>query len=87
MNTIRDILITKRIAEIKNQSQRPINLKWERAKEFGEYIGVPTVLVLRLFKDFGESKVISLKSWIKDYPVDSRGAFRILKWKLLQDEA
>jgi len=61
-----------------------VNMKWEKAQEFGDYIGIETKIVLRLFKKYGEGKVLSLRSWIKDYPADKRGKVGILIWKLKQ---
>ena len=54
----------------RNLTRKPtskLNLKWEKAFEFGQYVGLPTTYVLKLFRDFGEDKVLALRSDLSDY--------------------
>ena len=61
---------------------KKINLKYEKASEFGKYVGLTPIFVLKLFKNFGEEKVLSLRSWIKDY--DCKDKKSMIYWKLKQ---
>lgn len=64
MNSINTIIknystLDKNAAKLKN---KPINIKWEQAKEFGEYVGIPITVVLRMFKVYDIKTVLSLRS-------------------------
>ncbi len=64
-----------------------VNLKWEQAQEFCRYCGFPVdksmvVFVLKLCRVYGEGKVYSLKSWIKDAKYDRARIKGLLVWKL-----
>ena len=79
MLKINEILVKKKVR--KNESKRKINLQFENAREFGNYVGVNPIFVLKLFKIFGEKKVLSLKSWAKDAP-HKKGLEGLITWKL-----
>lgn len=85
MNNLGSILSKKEYKPADN-SARGVNVAWEQATEFGEYVGIPTVAVLRLFKNYGAEKVLGLKGWIKDAPCDPKkgGKMALLSWKLKQ---
>lgn len=70
----------------KNESKRPINERWEQAKDFGEYVGLPTTFVMRLFKIYGVDKVLGIRSWLYDAPHDNSkgGKIALAYWKLKQ---
>lgn len=48
------------------KKQRPINLVWEEASEFGQYVRLSTPFVMKLFKIYGKNEVLSLRSYLKD---------------------
>lgn len=90
MNSINNILnnyskLEKNGAKNKKK-ERPINMKWEQAKQFGEYVGIPTTVVLRMFKLYDIKTVLSLRSWLYDIPYDNRkgGKIALAYWKLKQ---
>jgi hypothetical protein len=66
---------------LKTEENLKINLRWERAKEFGDYLGLSTPFILMLVNKFGEKKVFSLRSWLKDIPHD-RSLEGLTIWKL-----
>jgi hypothetical protein len=83
VDNLKTILENKRF--LKPQvGKRPINQRWETAKEFGDYVGLATPIVLRLFRLYGESKVLNLRTWLYDIPYDSRkgGKLALAIWKL-----
>jgi hypothetical protein len=79
---IRNILKNKQIKL--HKGKRPINELWETADEFGKYVGIPTPVVLRMFKLYGKGKVLGLRSWLYDTPYDPRkgGKIALANWKL-----
>lgn len=80
---IRNILEKKRLVSTGTK----INLNYEEAKEFSEYVGggINTLIALRLFKTYGKQKVLGIKSFLKDYPYDpQKGLIGIAIWKLKQ---
>jgi len=87
-----DDLLQKRKLEIAAKAhegfKRDINTKWEVADEFGKYVGLPTTFVLRLFRIYGQNKVLSIRSWLKDCPYDPAkgGKIALAVWKLKQDK-
>ncbi len=81
MESIDNILRNHRIIRSKG---RKLNTQWEIADEFGKYVNVPVIIVLKLFKKYGEMKVLALRSWLRDLEVkpghkDKTG---LLIWKL-----
>jgi hypothetical protein len=66
---------------IKSSENLKINYRWERAKEFGGYVGLSTPFVLKMFTLYGENKVLNLRGWLKDIPHD-RSLEGLLVWKL-----
>jgi hypothetical protein len=66
----------------KKNTNLKINPLWEEAKEFGEYVGLPTKFVLRLFKVYDKKKVLGLRSWLKDAPHDPKRFAGLVVWKL-----
>lgn len=70
----------------RTEGKRPINERWETAKEFGEYVGLPTTFVLRLFKIYGIDRTLSIKSWLFDVPHDTNrgGKIALAHWRLKQ---
>lgn len=70
------------------KKHRPINEKFEQAKEFGKYVGIDTILVMRLFKIYGVGEVLGIRSWLADCPFDNRkgGKFTLAIWKLKENK-
>lgn len=66
----------------KSESSRPVNLRWEKADEFGKYVGMPTPFVMRLFKMFGEDKVLGQRSWFKDCGGDPKRIWGLAMWRM-----
>lgn len=81
MKNISDILGNKHIKV--ETHKRPINPTWEQAKEFGDYIGINTLFVLRLFKIYGKEKVLAQRSWLKDAP-KGKEFNGLVVWKMKQ---
>jgi len=79
MESLNQILKNK---TIKRSGGRPINMKWEKAKEFGKYVGLPTVFVLKLFTIYSEERVLSLRSWLQDLPHNTNKFPGLVIWKL-----
>lgn len=75
--------------EVGDKKQRPINEKFEQAREFGKYVGIDTILVMRLFKLYGMGEVLNIRSWLADCPFDNRkgGKFTLAIWKLKENRA
>lgn len=61
---------------------RKLNPRWEQAKLTGEYIGIQTTFVLRLYKQFGMGNVENIKSWAKDVNRDPKRFYGLVYWKL-----
>ena len=72
----------KRNLERKNR--RRVNIKWERAEEFAKYVGLSTTFVLKLFREFGEERVLSLRSDLRDIDCDRKKFPGLVYWKLRQ---
>lgn len=92
MDNLTSLILEKRKQIEKNKDQVPvrINLKWEQATDFCKYCGFNVdkgivVFVLKLCKVYGEGRVYSLKSWIKDANYDRRKLQGLLVWKLKED--
>jgi hypothetical protein len=83
MEGLKKIVKDKKI--VKKKGKRPLNMRYEHAKEFGEYVGLDTIFVLKLFKIYGMEKVLGLKSWLKDCPHDPDRYAGLVRWKL-EDE-
>lgn len=82
MDTLASILEKKNIRRVEG---RKLNENYERAKVFAEYVGVSVPFTLKLFKEYGTSKVLNLKSWLKDMNYDrSKGLAGLIIWKLKQ---
>lgn len=65
------------------EHKRDINLSYEEAQEFGKYVGLNTIFVLRLFKTYGKQKVLNLRSWLKDMPnKETKKLPGLIIWKL-----
>lgn len=81
-------ILSKKIVknEESNKKSRKINTTFEQAREFGDYVGLPTLFILRLFKVYGKEKVLGIKSWLKDVPFDPArgGKIGLAIWKLKQ---
>ena len=86
MDNIQSILLNKRIQVTK--SKRPINKTYEAASEFGNYVGLHPIVVLRLFKLYGISQTLSIKSWLYDVPYNPKkgGKIALAHWKLKEDQ-
>ena len=82
MDNIQNILNKKIIRT--SQSSRKININWEEAKQFGEYVGLGTIFVLKLFRVYGKGKVLGLQSWLKDCNHDPKRYAGLVVWKLKQ---
>ena len=87
MQNINKILSNRRF-EIDNNVK--LNTKWELAKEFGDYVGLNTIFVLKLFRDYGMQQVLSTRSYLKDFPNNgefkSKSGLIIYRLKMLQKE-
>lgn len=68
----------------KNESAKPINENYEQAREFGQYVGLNPIFVLKLFKQYGKEKVLSQRGWLKDIPYDPTrgGKTALIVWRL-----
>lgn len=88
MDNLKDLLNPNRFKKPIGNT-RPINERYEKAREFGIYVGIDTILVLRLFRLYGMEKVLSIRSWLADCPYDNRkgGKFVLAIWKLKFDMA
>lgn len=83
----------KKILESRNivaSSNIRINNKFERAKQFLEYVGLEAnrgniIFVLKLCKQYSPSQVFALRSWIKDMRFDTARWKGLLVWKLKKD--
>ncbi len=70
------------------RSGKEINPVWEEAVEFGEYVGLKPVFVMKLFKLYGKNKVLELRSNLRDMPYDiTRGKEGLVIWLLKKDQA
>ena len=78
MEKISNLLKDKKFE--KPLAAKKINLKFEKASEFAKYVELNPIFVLKLFKLFGEEKVLGLRSWIKDY--DCKDKKSMIYWKL-----
>lgn len=88
MNNIKTLLNTDRYKRADpSVKSRSINERYEKAQEFGKYVGINTILVLRLFKLYGMGKVLNIRSWLADCPYDNKkgGKFALAIWKLKSD--
>lgn len=63
MINIKAILSHKQITQ---GNQRKLNIPYEIAKEYGDYLGLPPIFVLRLFKLYGRDRVLNMRSFFKD---------------------
>ncbi len=86
MEKLGDILKQKKFAAV-SRSTRPINSRWELAQEFGEYVGLKTLFVLKLFKLYGMERVLGLRSWLKDCPHDPKKYAGLVVWKLKKQQS
>jgi len=77
---IKSLLKDKKI-EI-NTSSRPINLRWEIAEEFGKAVDLKTAFIMKLFRDYGQDKVLGLRSWLGDLDADPKKVYGLVVWKL-----
>jgi hypothetical protein len=90
MQTITELLNErKKSIQIVDTPTR-INIKWEQAKEFCEYCGLKAdkgqiVFVLKLFRNYGQNRVLGLKSWLKDAKFDPSKIQGLLVWRLSND--
>lgn len=82
MENIGSIIKNKKIE--RSKSGRPVNILWESAREFGEYVNLSTPFVLRLFKIYGQQEVLNLKAWLKDCNYDPERYAGLVVWKLKQ---
>ena len=81
MDSISNVLKGRKIE--KNVGKRPINEKYEQAKQLSEYINIPVFVVMRLQKQYGSAKVAKLKTFLKDYPnLDPKRAIGMCHWFL-----
>ena len=82
MQDLKSILANKQLVITKGK--RPLNLTFEEACQFGEYVGINIFVVMKLFKLYGKEKVLSLRSWLYDCPFDSKkgGKIALAHWKL-----
>lgn len=86
MKNLKDILKNRRFKS--QESTRPINNRYEVAREFGDYVGIPAIPVMRLFKLYGMEKVLGIRSWLYDIPFDPAkgGKIALANWKLKQND-
>lgn len=61
---------------------KKINPLWEEAKEFGDYVGIKTTFVLKLFKKYGKEKVLAQRSWFRDVPKDPKRFYGLVIWRM-----
>ncbi len=82
MKKLEDIFKNRNL--IIDKSKRKINVRWEIAEEFGQYVDVPVKIVLRLFKKYGEAKVLATRSWLRDLQTKAghKDKTGLLIWKL-----
>lgn len=84
MDSLFSILEKKK--EIKKTAgKKPVNERYEQAKEIGDYIGIPVFVIMRLQKQYGHAKVARLRTFLKDYPnLDKKRAIGLCHWFLKQ---
>lgn len=91
MDTIKNLLTIDRFKKLEDNGKkhRPINDRFEKAKEFGDYVGINVIMVLKLFKIYGMAEVLYIRSWLADCPFDTRkgGKFALAMWKLKENAA
>lgn len=90
MQNINNLLDPNRFKKIDDgKKHRPINERYEKAQEFGKYVGINTILVMRLFKMYGMGEVLNIRSWLADCPYDNQkgGKFTLAIWKLKELKA
>lgn len=84
MEKIKDFIHSRKLKIA--SSTRAVNTTWEIATEFAHYLGLNTIFVLKLFKNYGQQNVLSLRSYMKDFP--DKGKFKtkngLIVWKLEQ---
>lgn len=88
IQNLSDILKSKQEA-LKNRQtdQKPSrgggNPNWNDAAQFGQYVNLSPVFVLKLFRIYGKGKVLGLQSWLKDVPnLDKSRYAGLVIWKL-----
>jgi hypothetical protein len=69
-------------------STRKTNERFEMAREFGQYTGLSTIFVLKLFKQYGMGQVLGIRSWLADLPPNPKYIGKpkagLVIWKLKQ---
>lgn len=79
MINIKQLLVNKNIAV---NTSKKVNLIYEQALEFSQYVEISNpIIILKLFKLYGQNKVLSQRSWYKDLP-DHKKTVATLIWKL-----
>lgn len=86
MEELKSLLEQRALPIKKEEKQRKRNPIWDSAKEFGDYIGLPTPFILKLFKIYGQSEVLKTRSFLKDYPTDGQGLHGLIIWKLKENQ-
>lgn len=87
MKTLGLILKDKQIIKKLTTKPAKINSSYEQAKQFGEYVGLNVFYVMKLFKLYGQQKVLNLQSWLKDMSnVDKKRYPGLVFWKLKSSE-
>ena len=86
MQQIKAILTSKAIPQA--TPAKKLRPDYERAVVFAKRYGLTPIFVLKLFKKFGQSRVLNLDSWLRDLNMfDSRkGYYGIITWKLKQEQ-
>ena len=86
MDSVSSVLSKHHITS--NRSSRPVNVDFEEAREFGSYVGLNTIFVLKLFKKFGKAKVLNLRSFIADVK-EEKGKTKagLIYWKLKNEKS
>lgn len=80
MQQVGGILAKKKFVRREGREIDPV---WEEAVEFGEYVGLKPVFVMKLFKLYGKHRVLELRSNLRDMPYDiTKGKEGLVIWLL-----
>jgi hypothetical protein len=51
-----------------SKSKRPVNPRYEQAAELTKQTGIPTLILLRMIKQYGTPNVLRMGTFLADYP-------------------
>ena len=84
MQQISNFIYRRYKRKLESRNKRRVNFKWEKASEFGKYVGLSTTFVLKLFREFGQENVLGLRSDLRDIECDRKRFPGLVYFKLRQ---